>query len=92
MSIDLIEATTYRSHAMTARLVTARKGHRCDYSRDVSWGRACRPIAPGDQYVRVTVFPGHDFIECKAPQSGACCLPCAEGYIGLDTLTKGPAR
>lgn len=85
----LIDATLYRDHAMTARLVTARKSHHCDYSRDVSWGRACRVyVAPGEKYVRVTVFPGHDMYETDVPESGACCLPCAEGYIGLDRLAK----
>lgn len=84
----LIDATVYRSHAMTARLVTARKSHGCDYSRDSSWSRACHTIQPGEQYVRVTVFPGHDYMETPRPTSGACCLPCAEGYIGLDTLTR----
>lgn len=84
----LIEATVFRSHALTARLVTARKSHPCDYSRDVSWGRACRTVRPGEQYVRVTLFPGHDFVEVKQPTTGACCLACAEGYDGLDSLTR----
>ena len=76
----LVEAATYRDHALVAKLVTARKPHRCDYSRDSSWFRACRDIRPGDQYVRITTFPGHDFIEVTTPVTGACCLPCAEGY------------
>lgn len=83
-----VEAATYRSHAMTAKLVTARKSHQCEYSRDSSWARACRTVRPGDQYVRVTVFPGHDFIDTNAPSTGACCLVCAEGYIGLDDVAR----
>lgn len=87
MSGALIEACIYRDHAMVAKLVTARKGHGCDFSRDTSWARPCRPIQPGDQYVRITIFPGHDFREVRVPETGACCLGCASGYSGLDTLT-----
>jgi hypothetical protein len=82
----------YRGHCETFQLVTARKTHRCDYSRDLSWFRACAMhIKPGNKYVRVTVFPGHDFIDVEVPTSGACCVVCAEGYNFMDDLVHGVA-
>lgn len=78
--------TIYRGASQVFRLVTARKGYRCDYSRDDSWFRFCKSIAPGEQYVRVTVYPGHDFVETKVPATGACCLACASGYTGMEEV------
>jgi hypothetical protein len=80
-------ATVYRGAHEVFRLRTSRKYRRCDYSRDTSWFRACSDIKPGQQYVHVTVYPGHDFVQTDRPQVGACCIACASGYTGMDTLT-----
>jgi hypothetical protein len=88
---DVIEAVHYRAHAYVARLVTARKYHRCAFSRDVSWGRACRDIRSGDQYIRITVFPGHDVIDTDRPVTDPCCLACAHGYDGISSLVPAEA-
>ncbi len=82
--------TVYRGAFEVFRLRTARKGHSCDYSRDSSWYRACKPIQAGEQYVHVTVFPGHDFVRTEHPITGACCLACAGGYTGMDQIVPTP--
>lgn len=82
------DATVYRGANEVFRLRTSRKNRACDYSRDTSWARACTPIRPGQQYVHVTVYPGHDVVETNRPQTGACCLACARGYTGMDDLVS----
>lgn len=87
-NLNFVEITTFRAQGLAAKLVTARKGRPCDYSRDTSWYRACQYIRPGQQYVRVTVFPGHDFLEVKHPETGACCIACAEGYPEFEDIAR----
>lgn len=82
------DAKVYRGAHEVFRLRTARKGRRCDYSRDTSWFRFCKPIEPGQQYIHVTVYPGHDFVQTDRPATGACCLACAEGYTGMETIVR----
>lgn len=65
----------------TAKAVTARKCHRCDAAQDISWGRACRDIQPGDRYVRMVCFPG-DINSSSAPWVMRACPACADSYIG----------
>lgn len=84
------EADVYRGVCEVFRLRTSRKHRRCDYSRDTSWYHVCTPISPGQQYIHVTAYPGHDVVETDRPQSGACCLNCASGYTGMDTLCPLP--
>ena len=80
------QARVYFGHCETFRLRKSRKDRTCDYSRDTSWFRLCRTIRPGDDYVHVTAYPGHDYVQTKVPTSGACCVVCAEGYAGMDDL------
>lgn len=66
----------------TAKIVTARKSHRCDAARDSSWFRACSGwIRPGEQYVRMVCFPG-DVNSGHAPWVMRGCLACSIGYTG----------
>lgn len=84
--------TVYRGACEKFELVTARKSHQCRYSRDTSWFRVCSgTVAPGEQYVRVTTYPGHDVVEVSKPTTGACCVGCASGYNHMDTLVAGVA-
>lgn len=51
----------------TAR--TARKTRRCDTGRE--------RIQPGDRYLRLVMFPGHDGNSSGKPQVYATCVSCA---------------
>ncbi len=91
-SVNTPAPTIYRGACEKFELVTARKSHRCDFSRDTSWFRGCaQTIQPGQKYVRVTTYPGHDVVEVSTPSTGACCLACADGYTHMDTLSRGVA-
>lgn len=70
----IIEAVAWKGYPYKARAVKARKAHACDMASDVSWGRACRTIQPGETYVRVKVFRFGN-----PPLRGAICTACAEG-------------
>lgn len=66
----------------TAKIVTARKAHRCDATHDASWFRACSgQIKPGERYVRMVCFPG-DINTSRAPWVMRACPGCASGYAG----------
>ena len=91
---DSMPPTKYVDYCHVARLLKARKQHRCEI-RD-HYPYPCRTISPGDLYIRSTIFPGHDAAGSRwdknaRPQSQAVCLNCARNYIGLDTLVPGDA-
>lgn len=66
----------------TAKVVTARKSHRCDAAQDASWFRACTGrIQPGEKYVRMVCFPG-DINSSEVPWVMRACPGCASGYTG----------
>lgn len=69
----IAEAVAYNTYPYTAKVVRARKSHRCVVSRDVSWARACHSVRPGERYVVVTVFAA------PRPARAAVCSACAEG-------------
>lgn len=52
-------------HGSTRKIVTARKSYTCDwiFAHD-------RRIEPGDQYVRLTIFPNHDYLGDPAGRWG----------------------
>jgi hypothetical protein len=65
-----------------AKVVTARKSHRCDAQQDVSWFRSCTGrIEPGDKYIRMVCFPG-DTNSSGWPWVMRACPACASGYDG----------
>lgn len=78
--------TVYHGHCEVFRLRISRRHRRCEYSRDTTWFHPCSDIAPGQQYIHITVYPGHDFIDVKEPSASACCLGCASGYSGMEDL------
>lgn len=66
----------------TAKIVTARKGWRCDAAEDASWFRHCSGrIRPGDKYVRMVCFPG-DVNPTDVPWVMRACPACATSYVG----------
>ncbi|HEY0889435.1 MAG TPA: hypothetical protein VGE38_07485 [Nocardioides sp.] len=77
--------TVYREHCYTARLVTARKRHRCSI-RDHYPYPCLSAVQPGEQYVRSVAFPGHDAVGGTRPVVHVVCVNCAVNYIGLDRL------
>lgn len=61
-----------KTSGLTAYTVTARLAWHC-------WngGYGCtRRIEPGEEYVRVTVFPNHDVSRAHFPQTHHCCQTC----------------
>jgi len=60
----------------TAKVVRARKRHRCDGPYDGPG----HMILPGRRYVRSVVFPGHDASNGKAPWVHRLCVDCAQQY------------
>lgn len=80
----VIDAVAYNAYPNTAKVITARKSHLCSMAPDVSWGRACRTIRPGEQYVRVTVFwPAR-----RAPITAAVCAACVDGCHTLPRIPE----
>lgn len=82
--LAIIDAIAYNAWPHVAKVVTARKSHLCSMVEDVSWGRACRTVRPGERYVRVTVF-----WPCShAPLSAAVCAACADGCHNLPRIPE----
>lgn len=61
-----------------SRTVRARKARRC--GAYVGGGWCTTRIEPGDDYVRVVVFPGHECNDGPAPLVLVLCVPCATEY------------
>jgi hypothetical protein len=80
------QPTVFRGHCEVFRLRTSRWHRRCDYSRDTTWFHPCSGIAPGQRYIHVTIYPGHDYVSVEKPSTGSCCLGCASGYSGMGEL------
>lgn len=79
-----IDAVAYNAFPTAMKVVKARKAHHCVVSADVSWGRACHPVRPGEQYVRVTMFwPWR-----RAPLVGAVCSACAQDCPTLPRISE----
>lgn len=74
-------ATVLHDHCHVARLVTARKPHRCVHTSPTGPSSPHR-IMPGQHYVRSTIYPGHDVVDITTPRTDACCLSCASYYSG----------
>jgi hypothetical protein len=60
-------------YGTTEKVITARKGHRCDGYR---CNRSPRRIAPGERYTRGVCFPGHDANGGTVPWVMLLCSDC----------------
>lgn len=66
---------------VAGRRRVARKKHHCDERRD--WDGCVRTIQPGDVYLEVTLFPGHDTVPVARPTRYAQCAKCSLDRIDL---------